>query len=163
MVFSKQHINDDLLAVGGWADEKASNQLLTTRPQQRHSERHPVDAPTEPHHRGSRPHRVGHTSSNRQNHHSQPSGSEDELLERPPRDVIKALRAAQMIRRQHPACFVKAEGGQRGNEAAAKPSTSLSKMERGLRKRASSAAYLLLEGHDGMESSNPTLDNKNVF
>ncbi|KAJ8127088.1 hypothetical protein O1611_g6548 [Lasiodiplodia mahajangana] len=162
MRFSEQDINNDLLAMGGWADDKAPNQSSTTRPQQRHSERHHVGTQIEPHHQGYRPQRVGYARRNGQNHRSQPSRSEDGLLERPPRDAIKEVRAAQLIRRLHPA-FPEAEGGQRGNEATAKPSASLSKVEQRFRKHASSAAYLLLDGHDGIEPSNPVQDEENVF
>jgi hypothetical protein len=155
-------IDDDLLAVGRWADDKASNQLSTMQPQQKERARHHLYTSTEPHRGETRSHRTKDARSSRQNYHNQPSRSEGGLLERPPQIVIKEVREAQRIRRGHPACFVKAEGGERGNEATAKPSESRSPGKQRLFKQAS-AVYLLLDGHEGMQSLNPVLNEEKAF
>ncbi|KAI1146145.1 hypothetical protein F4825DRAFT_456775 [Nemania diffusa] len=97
--------DDDLLAVGKWADDKAVGQLSTTQPQQKKSERHSLDTSTKPHHGGSRPHRTEDARSSQRSHHNQSSRPEDRLLERPPLDAMKEVREAQRVRRGHPACF----------------------------------------------------------
>ncbi|KAI1130063.1 hypothetical protein F5Y10DRAFT_263485 [Nemania abortiva] len=142
MLFSNRYMDEDLLAVGGWADDEIPNLSSTTRPQQRESARHHVDTPTEPH-RESRPHKAECARPDGQNHRSKPSRSEDESVKRQPQYVMKEVRVTEPIRRQHPACFVKVEGGQQGNKATAKPSTSLSKV---VLKRASS--YLAPDAHE---------------
>ncbi|KAI1754024.1 hypothetical protein F4782DRAFT_59817 [Xylaria castorea] len=140
------YMDNDLLAVGRWTDDRALNPSATTQSQRGESKRHYSYPSAEPHRRESRASKAGYVGPGRGNHRSRLSESEDELLNTPPRDAIKEIRATQMIQRQHPACFVKAEGGQQGNEATAKRSGSLSRVERHLLKQAS--AYLLLDKHE---------------
>ncbi|KAI0861726.1 hypothetical protein F4860DRAFT_157871 [Xylaria cubensis] len=139
------YIDNDLLAVGRWADDRAINQLSVTRSQQ-NSRSHYLYPSAEPQRRESRSCKADYVGSGRGNHYSRLSKAEDVLLSTHPRDAIREIRAAQMIQRQHPACFVKTEGGQQGNEATAKPSGGLSRVERHLLKQAS--AYLLLDEHE---------------
>ncbi|KAI3331758.1 hypothetical protein HD806DRAFT_478219 [Xylariaceae sp. AK1471] len=136
-------MDDTLLAVGRWTDDRVHNQMATMRPYKKESEGLYRYLSTESHSRASRPNRNDRLGSIRPNYHHRLSRPEDELLDRPPKAAIKEVRATQMIQRQHPACFVKAEGGQQGNEATAKPSGSLSRVERHFLKQAS--AYLPLD------------------
>ncbi len=152
MPFVKPVMDNDLLAVGGWVDESALNQWAIAQPWQKEGKKH-LDPAIETHRRGSRSDLSEPARPNRQPHHNRHSKSEHKLLDRPPRDAIKEVRATQMIQRQHPACFVKAEGGQRGNEATAKLLGRISRVERRWLKHAS--AYLPLDEHEGTESSNP--------
>ncbi|KAI1735396.1 hypothetical protein F4680DRAFT_308798 [Xylaria scruposa] len=126
------YMDNDLLAVGRWTDDRAINQLAALQ-SQRESRDHHLYPSAEPQLRESRSSKADYAGDGRGSHYS-------------PRDAIREIRAAQMIQRQHPACFVKAEGGQQGNEATAKPSGSLSRVERRLLKHAS--AYLLLDEHE---------------
>ncbi|KAI0398986.1 hypothetical protein F4802DRAFT_611214 [Xylaria palmicola] len=137
-------MDDDLLAVGRWTDDRAIDQLALTRSFQKQGARHYHCSSTELHHREFRSDRAEDAQSNRHNHSGWAPRSEDELLERPPRDAIKEIRAAQIIQRQHPACFVRAEG-ERGNEATAKPSGRLPRMEQHSLKKAS--VYLPVDEH----------------
>ncbi|KAI1423364.1 hypothetical protein F5Y12DRAFT_786102 [Xylaria sp. FL1777] len=139
-------MDTDLLEVGRWADDRASNQSAITVPRQESVEKHHLDPAAGARPLGSGLDRAKHVRSSRKAHRNRHPKSEDELLDRPPRDAIKEVRATQMIQRQHPACFVKAEGTQQGNEATAKLPGSFSRVERRLLKQAS--AYLLLDGHE---------------
>ncbi|KAI8946664.1 hypothetical protein F4801DRAFT_593191 [Xylaria longipes] len=139
-------MDDDLLAVGRWTDDRGLDQSAAAQLQREEGKSHRLYHSAEPHGRESRTNKADYAGPSRVNHRSRLSGSEDELLDTPPRDAIKEVRAAQMIQRQHPACFVKAEGGQQGNEATAKPSGSLSRVERHFLKQAS--AYLPLDEHE---------------
>ncbi|KAJ2989591.1 hypothetical protein NUW58_g3391 [Xylaria curta] len=144
MAFSGSCMDDDLRAVGGWVEDGVLGQSAKTRPRQREGERRYWYQSAEPHHRGPWSDRAASTRSSRPNHTAL-SRAEEELLDRLSMEAIKEIRAAQMIQRQHPACFVKAEGGQQGNEATAKPSGGLSRVERHFKQ---ASAYLLPDGHD---------------
>ncbi|KAI0550708.1 hypothetical protein F4679DRAFT_542270 [Xylaria curta] len=141
------YMDNDLLAVGRWTDDRAINQTAALR-SQRESRNQYLYPSAEPQRRESRSSKADYAgAAGRGSHYSRLSKADDELLSTPPRDAIREIRAAQMIQRQHPACFVKAEGGQQqGNEATAKPPGSLSRVERHLLKQAS--AYLLLDEHE---------------
>jgi hypothetical protein len=136
-------MDNTLLAVGRWTDDRIPNERVTMRPTENGKDRQYGYLSTKPHNRTSR-----------SNHEHRLSNSEDELLDRPPKTAIKEVRATQMIRRQHPAYFVKAEAGQRGNEATAKPPGNLSRVERSLLKLAST--YVLVDEHEGREKPSST-------
>ncbi|KAI0451607.1 hypothetical protein F5B21DRAFT_507091 [Xylaria acuta] len=147
MFLSKPRYMDvDLLAVGRWIDERGLDQSPSTQLQREESKSHCLYPSAEPHRRGYRVIKADYAGPSRGNHRSRLSKSEEEDLDTPPREAIKEVRAAQMIQRQHPACFVNTEGGQQGNEATAKPSGSLSRLERHFLKQAS--AYLPLDEHE---------------
>ncbi|KAI0478110.1 hypothetical protein F4859DRAFT_47558 [Xylaria cf. heliscus] len=145
-MFLSTYMDDDLLAVGRWTDDRAPNQSTVTRPH-REDSKSPCPYPSaEPHLRESRASKADYAGLSQESHRNRLSKSEDELLDTHPRDAIKAVRAAQMIQRQHPACFVEAEGGQQGNEATAKSSGNLLRVERHFIKQV--GVYLPLDGHE---------------
>jgi hypothetical protein len=114
-------MDETLLAVGRWTDDKAQNKKTTMWPHKSDNEMQHRLLSTESRSRASRSTRKDYTGLTRPSHHNRPSRSEDELLSKSPKTAMKEVRASQLIRRQHPACF---EGSQQGNEATAKPSAA---------------------------------------
>ncbi|KAI0439542.1 hypothetical protein F4803DRAFT_564464 [Xylaria telfairii] len=140
-------MDDYLVAVGRWTDDRALNQSAATRPRREENKSQHLHPAAEPHLRKSRANKADYAGSDWGNYRSRLSKSEDELLDTHPQNAIREVRASQMIQRQHPACFVNAEGGQQGNEAtAAKPSGSLSRVGGHFLEQAS--IYLPLDEHE---------------
>ncbi|KAH8167885.1 hypothetical protein CIB48_g378 [Xylaria polymorpha] len=155
-MFLSTYMDDYLVAVGRWTDDRALNQSAATRPRREENNSQHLHPAAEPHPRECRANKADYARSSRGNYHSRLSKSEDELLDTPPQNAIREVRASQLIQRQHPACFVKAEGGQRGNEATtAKPSGNLSRVGGHLLERAN--IYVPLDEHEGMKSPNSVL------
>ncbi|KAI0530229.1 hypothetical protein GGR58DRAFT_518636 [Xylaria digitata] len=123
MPLPKPHMDLDLLEVGSWFDKRALDQESLMLPRQKQNENHHLHPSAEPH-KGYRSERTESTGPSRQKYHNRHPKSEYQLLTSLTQEAVKA------IQRQHPACFMKAEGGQRGNQATAKTPGSLSRPER---------------------------------
>ncbi|KAI0204908.1 hypothetical protein F4808DRAFT_456651 [Astrocystis sublimbata] len=138
------YMDDNLRAVGRWIDDRVDNQSAASQAQLADRKAQSPDSPAELCLQKSRSSRTSHTGSSRGSHCYRVSM--DCLLDAPPQVAIKQVRAVQSIRRQHPACFVRAEEGQQGNEATSKPPGRRSRAELELMNRAS--VYLPLDEHE---------------
>lgn len=150
----------DLLAVGSWAIDEGPDRLVQSKPPQRESGIHYLHASAESCCLDPRSNNMTHTQLGQKNCCNRLPTSEDGLLETPPQNAIREVRVAQIIQRQHPACFVKVEGDQKWKKATAKPSYSHLRAERCVPKYAS--AYLAAGGEGGLKPSSPTVGSRTM-